>query len=170
MSKVCKSCGEYYDGDYCTKCGYGNKNIKAKTVEKYKKSGNKKRNSENSIYEKKENHELSAKKNNRKNILIFVIVFALGVIIAGLVSSGVFSKGKKADVVKDYFKAISERDFDDYVKCFPDEMKSDYEADREETKLSKEEYMNEFMSDFEDIYGKGCSITAVCGKEKLLKN
>lgn len=169
MSKICKSCGEYYDGEYCTKCGYGNKSTKAMSVEKYKKSANKRRDEKSSIYDKKKS-QAAVKKNTNKNILIFVIIIAIGVIVAGLISSGVFSKEEKSDVVKNYFEAINQRDFDKYLKCFPSEMQDDYESDLEETKLSKEEYMDKFMSDFENVYGKGCSVNAVCGKEKKLKN
>lgn len=169
MSKICKSCGEYYDGEYCTKCGYGNKSIKVKSVDKYKKRSSKGRVNNSSIYDEKKNHA-AVKKNTNKNILIFVIIVALGVIVAGLISSGVFSREKKSEVVKNYFEAINQRDFDKYLKCFPSEMQEDYEADLKETKLSKEEYMYKFMSDFESAYGKGCSINATCGKEKKLDN
>ena len=51
MSKICKSCGEYYDGEYCTKCGYGNKSIKVKSVDKYKKRSSKGRVNNSSIYD-----------------------------------------------------------------------------------------------------------------------
>ena len=38
MSRICKSCGKYFDGDYCNHCGYGKKDIKTKAAEKYKKN------------------------------------------------------------------------------------------------------------------------------------
>lgn len=37
MSKICRSCGSYYEGSYCTKCGYG-KEVKSKSLAKYKKA------------------------------------------------------------------------------------------------------------------------------------
>ena len=73
MSKICKSCGEYYDGEYCTKCGYGNKSIKVKSVDKYKKRSSKGRVNNSSIYDEKKNHA-AVKKNTNKNILIFTII------------------------------------------------------------------------------------------------
>ena len=37
MSKLCKSCGNYYEGDHCDKCGYGDPNLKTHAADKYKK-------------------------------------------------------------------------------------------------------------------------------------
>ena len=61
MSKICKSCGNYYEGDYCTKCGYGNKNLKVKAAEKYKKATKPERFMTDQ--EKKEYYALQQKKN-----------------------------------------------------------------------------------------------------------
>ena len=170
MSKVCKSCGKYYEGEYCTNCGYGNKNLKVKAAEKYKVA-EKKRNAGNiDIYnQNKDKSSEQARKNNKKNLLIFVVIIAIGVIAAGLVSSGVFSSREKTDVINNYFDAINERDFDKYISCFPSEMKKDYKNDRKTLDCSKEEYMDMFVSDFEEMYGKGFSISVKLGKEKLLE-
>ncbi|MGN0601957.1 MAG: hypothetical protein ACI4I7_04525 [Oscillospiraceae bacterium] len=171
MSKICKSCGNYYDGEYCTNCGYGNKKIKVKSVEKYKKATNRKQSANDSIYApQNKNSAEKAGKTTSKNILIILIVIAVAVIAAGLIKSGVFSTEEKTDVINNYFQAINERDFDKYIKCFPSEMKEDYENDRETLNCSKEEYMNKFAEEFEKDYGKGFSITAVCGKEKKLND
>ena len=37
MSKLCKSCGNYYEGDHCDKCGYGDPNLKTHAADKSKK-------------------------------------------------------------------------------------------------------------------------------------
>lgn len=42
MAKVCKSCGNFYKGDFCDKCGYGKEGTKSKVLEKYKKATPKK--------------------------------------------------------------------------------------------------------------------------------
>lgn len=171
MSKICKSCGEYYSGDYCEKCGYGNKELKVKSADKYKKAAKKRGAAESSIYAPKgEQAENVAKKRNSKNLLIILIVIAVAVIAAGLVKSGVFSQGDKTDVINDYFAAINERDFDKYINCFPAEMKADLKKDREALGCSKEEYMDQFAEEFEKDYGKGFTIKAECGKQKVLND
>lgn len=178
MSKICKSCGNYYEGDYCTKCGYGNKNLKVKAAEKYKKATKPERFMTDQ--EKKEYYALQQKKNqektakskekSHKNLLIFVSIVAIAVIIIGLISSGVFSKEEKTDVIYDYFNAINERDFNAFIDCFPSEIKKDYKNDRETLDYSKTEYMDKFAEEFENEYGSGFSINVTCGKEKLLEN
>ena len=42
MAKICKSCGSYYKGSYCEKCGYGKPDTKSKSLEKFKKATPKK--------------------------------------------------------------------------------------------------------------------------------
>lgn len=177
MAKVCKSCGKYYKGDFCENCGYGNKDLKVKAIEKYKKFNKPERfmNDE----EKKEYYDrqrqLRVEKKDRikgksnKNLLIFVAIIALAVIISGLVSSGVIYKSEKSDVINNYFDAINERDFDKYIKCFPSEMKEDYKNDRKKLNYSKSEYMDEFAKAFEEDFGKGFNITIKLGKEKQLE-
>ncbi|MDE6148921.1 MAG: anaerobic ribonucleoside-triphosphate reductase [Ruminococcus sp.] len=179
MSNVCKSCGKYYEGDYCTHCGYGNKDIKTKAAEKYKKTTKPVRfmnDEEKKEYYDRQREKLSEKeakaknpKSNR-NLLIFIAVAAVAVIAAGLISSGVISFGDKTDVIEDYFEAITERDFDKYVNCFPSEMKKDYENDRNELNCSKDEYMEQFVSVFEDDYGDSFSVSVKCGKATKLEN
>ena len=42
MGKICKSCGHYYSGEYCDKCGYGKPAKVAESVKKYRKAARKK--------------------------------------------------------------------------------------------------------------------------------
>ena len=42
MGKTCKSCGHYYSGEYCDKCGYGKPAKVAESVKKYRKAARKK--------------------------------------------------------------------------------------------------------------------------------
>lgn len=170
MSKVCKSCGEYYDGEYCPKCGYGNKDIKSKKVDRYKKSARANRRQQNSIYNNPEQRSAAVGKSNGKNLLVILVVIVAGIIVAGLIKSGVFSSGEKTDVIKDYFQAINERDFDDYVDCFSSEIKKELKNDLKETGLSEKEYMDKLVAGFEEDYGKGVIFSAVCGKQKLIDN
>lgn len=178
MSKICKSCGEYYDGDYCTKCGYGKKDIKSKAAEKYKKytkpvrfmTDEEKKKYYDRQHENYTEKQAGAKKaKSNKNLLIFIIIIAFGIITAGLISSGVISWGDKNDVIEDYFEAITERDFDQYIKCFPSEIRKSIEDERDELGYSKKEYMDEFVSVFKDEYGDGFSVSVECGRATELK-
>lgn len=180
MSKVCKSCGKYYDGEFCPHCGYGNKDLKTKAANKYKKHTKPVRfmdDAEKQEYyerlkqehEQKTSQKKAAPKSN-KNLLIAVAVVAVGIIVAGLIRSGVISWGEKTDVINTYFEAITDRDFDKYISCFPAEMKEDYEKDREELGCSKDEYMEKFVEVFKDEYGDGFTVSAKCGKETKLED
>ena len=86
------------------------------------------------------------------------------IIVAGLISSGVFSFGDKKDVIEDYFEAINDRDFDDYLNCFPAEIKAELKNDRDEANCSKEEYMNKLISVYEDDCGDNIVISFKFGK------
>ena len=35
MSKICKSCGKEYKGEFCEHCGYGDPDLEIKAVKKY---------------------------------------------------------------------------------------------------------------------------------------
>ncbi len=179
MSKVCKSCGNYYEGDYCNHCGYGNKDIKTKAAEKYKKTTKPVRfmtEEEKTQYYDRQREKLSEKaakaKNpkSNKNLLIFIAVAAVAIIVAGLISSGVISFGDKNDVIEDYFEAINQRDFDDYLKCFPSEIKTELKKDREEANCSKEEYMDKLISVYSDDCGENISVSVAFGKTSKLEN
>jgi len=179
MSKICKSCGSYYDGEYCTQCDYGNKDLKVKAADKYKKHTKPIRfmteEEKQEYYErlkKEREQQVSQPKRNKsnKNLLIVVVIIAIGVVIGGLIKSGVISWGDKTDVINDYFDAINERDFDKYIDCLPTEMKEDYKNDRNELGCSKDEYMEEFVSVFKEEYGDNFSVSVKCGKETLLED
>ncbi|MGN1113873.1 MAG: hypothetical protein ACI4RC_01985 [Oscillospiraceae bacterium] len=168
MSKICKSCGSYYDGEYCPKCGYGKKDIKSKTLDKYKKSTEPK-GGQVDIYHHQNSEEAKAK--HKKSSVVTVIglaVIVIAIVVGGLFLFGTFSRQNKTDVVTDYFKAINTRDFDLYIKNMPSAMKNDYENDRELTGYTKKEYMDKFAEDFVNEYGSGFIITAKCGKEKKI--
>lgn len=179
MSKICKSCGKYYDGEYCPHCGYGNKDIKTKAADKYKAkpkpvrfmTEEEKQEYFNKLREEHEKKDTQPKKtNSNKGLLVVVVIVAAAIIVAGLFKSGVISRGEKTDVIEKYFTAITERDYDDYIDCFPNEMKEDYENDRDVLNCSKEEYMEQFVSVFKDEYGEGFSVSVKCGKETKLEN
>ena len=99
MSKLCKSCGNYYEGDHCDKCGYGDPNLKTHAADKYKKPTKPERfrtEEEKELYaewekEKKEDTEIKRHydPNAGKKTLAIVAVVVIGVIVAVLYKSGV---------------------------------------------------------------------------------
>ena len=130
MSKLCKSCGNYYEGDHCDKCGYGDPNLKTHAADKYKKPTKPERfrtEEEKELYaewekEKKEDTEIKRHydPNAGKKTLAIVAVVVIGVIVAVLYKSGVIFSSTKTEVIEKYFKSIQTSDFDSFVVLFYD--------------------------------------------------
>ena len=180
MSKICKSCGNYYDGDYCDKCGYGKKDIHSKAARKYHKSTvperfrTEEQKAEAAVWEAERNSGRTTKghKGSNANVkfLILLAVVAVGVVIAVLASNGIIFSNNKEDVITDYFSAIEKGDFDKFVKCFPKEIKNEYETQREQEGYTKEQCMNEVLfGDFKETYGNDYTIKVKFGKETKLE-
>ena len=182
MSKLCKSCGNYYDGDYCDKCGYGNPNLKTKAADKYKKPTTPERfrtEEQKEQYakwaeeerEKKGDAERAKPKNSKAAVqmLIVVAVVVVGVIVGVLIKTGAIFSSSQKDVVSDYFTAVQQGDFDKFVKCFPDEMKNDYIKERKELGYSEEDYMNALYGSFKESYGDDYTIDLDFGKSTKLE-
>lgn len=173
MSKLCKSCGQYYDGDFCDKCGYGNPELKTKAADKYKKPSKPKKfrtEEDQKLYEQweKEKRDKRTASNSNVKFLIIVAVVVVGVIFAVLIKTGaIFSRDKK-DVIKNYFEAVQSGDFNEFVKCFPKEIKNSYLTDLKESGYSEEEYMKEYNKDFKESYGDDYKISVKFGKETKL--
>ncbi|MBO5448028.1 MAG: hypothetical protein J5994_01750 [Ruminococcus sp.] len=175
MSKLCKSCGNYYDGDHCDKCGYGKDSGTSKAAEKYKKARKPKRfrtAEDDAVYakwdkEKQQNVRVRDPNANR-NFLIVCAVVVIGLIVFVLYQSGAFFKNTREDVVKQYFTAIQEGDYDSFLKCFPKEIKESYEDERKSLGLSKEEAMEEMYGNFKDEYGDGYKIEVEIGRQTKL--
>ena len=179
MSKICKSCGNYYEGDYCDKCGYGDPNLKTHSADKYKKPTKSPRfqtEEDKAVYAKwqQEKQEENGMKrhydpNAGKKTLIIVAVVVVAIIFAALYKSGVIFSSTRTDVVEKYFKAIEESDFESFVDCFPKEMKNEYEAQRKEGGYGEEQVMKEVLyADFIETYGEGYTIDVSFGKETKL--
>ena len=180
MSKLCKSCGNYYEGDHCDKCGYGDPNLKTHAADKYKKPTKPERfrtEEEKELYsewekEKKEDTEIKRHydPNAGKKTLAIVAVVVIGVIVAVLYKSGVIFSSTKTDVIEKYFKSIQTSDFDSFVECFPKEMKNEYEQQRTEGGYGKEQVMKEVLyGDFIESYGADYTIDVSFGRETKLK-
>lgn len=180
MSKLCKSCGNYYEGDHCDKCGYGDPNLKTHAADKYKKPTKPERfrtEEEKELYaewekEKKEDTEIKRHydPNAGKKTLAIVAVVVIGVMVAVLYKSGVIFSSTKTEVIEKYFKSIQTSDFDSFVECFPKEMKNEYEQQRTEGGYGKEQVMKEVLyGDFIESYGSDYTIDVSFGRETKLK-
>lgn len=177
MSKLCRSCGEYYDGEYCEKCGYGDPNIKTKAANKYKKPTKPEKyrtDEEKELYAKWEKErrgdKVKAKRDPKAGLktLIIVAIVAIAMVVLIFFKSGIIFKVNKTDVIEKYFKAIYTCNFDDFTQCQPDQVKKDYENDLKESGLSKDSYLKELYKDFREDYGDDYKINLKYGKQEKL--
>ena len=176
MAKICKSCGSYYKGSYCEKCGYGKPDTKSKSLEKFKKATPKKpvrfmteeEKAAVKVTAKDKPIQKKADPNARRNLLIAVAVVTLGVIIYVLISRGVLFSNKKEDVISQYFTALRDNDFDKFVATVPKEIKNAYKDEREEMGLSGEDYMRRFKEPLVPVYGEGLTLSFELGREEKL--
>ncbi|MBQ8108281.1 MAG: hypothetical protein IJ129_06005 [Ruminococcus sp.] len=178
MAKICKSCGNYYKGEYCDKCGYGKKGEPSKIPDKYKKATKPERfrtDEDRKLYARweKEKQRKKAKSKRRdpnaqKGFLAAVAVVAVGLIVFAMYKSGIFFSNTREQVIEQYFTAIESYDFDKFVKCFPKEIKNDYLDDLEKSELSKEDYMHSLYSFLKEDYGEDCKISVKIESEEHL--
>lgn len=179
MAKICKSCGNYYNGDFCDKCGYGKKVGSSKAARKYKKATKPERfrtDEEKAVYAKWEQEKRQEKSQARvksNSGIKFVAVLAIAVVVVvvfALYKSGVIFSNTRSEVVENYFDAIQSGDYNKFIKCFPDEIRNDYEEDRKNAGLSKEEYLGTLYGDFAETYGDDYEISVELGRETELSS
>ena len=174
MAKECKSCGNYYEGDYCDKCGYGKKPTSSKAAKKYKKATKPERfqtPEEKALYQKwAQEGKKPPKRDPNAGIktLIIVAIVVIGGIFGVLYSTGAIFSSSKTEVITNYFNSITEGDFDKFVKCYPSQIKNDYEDDRSSAGLSKSDYMQKLYGDFKETYGDDYKIDVEFGRETKL--
>ena len=183
MAKTCKSCGAFYSGEYCDKCGYGKPDVKSKSLEKLKKQARRKPDRFMSAEEKQKVYaaerrerekrrqsgaRAAADPNGRRNLLIAVAVVTVIVVLYALISGGVIFNGSKNDVIEQYFRALDENDFDKFTKAVAPEIEDIYKKERSDLGLGKEEYMKRFKQDLEAYYGTGLTISVSIGREEEL--
>ena len=183
MAKTCKSCGAFYSGEYCDKCGYGKPDVKSKSLEKLKKQARRKPDRFMSAEEKQKAYaaerrerekrrqsgaRAAADPNGRRNLLIAVAVVTVIVVLYALISGGVIFNGSKNDVIEQYFRALDENDFDKFTKAVAPEIEDIYKKERSDLGLGKEEYMKRFKQDLEAYYGTGLTISVSIGREEEL--
>lgn len=161
MSKECKSCGNYFSGEQCDKCGWTPKKAPTKAAEPDKAHN------ETSPETENENTRRSDP-NAGRNFLFTVIIAALAVAVFALWKSGAIFSNTREEVVTQYFKAIGDGDYDSFVKCFPKEIKADYEQDRITSGLDKKAYMQGLYNELYSEYGSDMKINAtIMNEEKL---
>ncbi|MBR1863130.1 MAG: hypothetical protein IJ806_03460 [Ruminococcus sp.] len=177
MGKICKSCGNYYSGEYCDKCGYGKKVGISKAAKKYRRSRKPERfrtEEDKKLYakwereERRENAGRTADPGANRNFLITILLVAVGVVFVALYRSGAIFSNTRTELVEGYFTSIEKGDFKGFVKSFPKEIKYDYERDMKDSGLGEAEYMQALYKDFEDKYGAGYTITVEFGNETEL--
>ena len=179
MGKICKSCGSYYSGDWCDKCGYGKPAGVSESVKKYRKAAKRKPErmqtaEDKKLYAKwaKEEREEAVEKRQdpkaQQHFLIVVVLAAVIVLFIALYRSGKIFSNTREEVVGQYFDSIRDGDFDKFVKCFPKEIKRDYESDMMDSGLSEDDYMKALYQDLADQYGEGYSINIKLGNETQL--
>lgn len=180
MGKICKSCGNYYSGEYCDKCGYGKPAKVCESVRKYRKAARRKPErmqtaEDKKLYakwDKEEKQELSERARDpkaRQHFLIVVLIAACIVIGYALYSSGAIMSNTREEVIRQYFNSITASDYDKFVKCFPKEIRREYDDDRNNSGLGKKEYMQALYEYFTDRYGEGYAIELEFGNEKKLE-
>lgn len=176
MAKVCKSCGNFYKGSYCDKCGYGKEGTESKVLEKYKRATPKKpvrfmteEELKNAGSGRKVIKQKPVDPNGRRNLLIAIVLVTLGVVIYVLISRGLLFSNTRESVIEQYFTALNKSDFDKFVDTMPKEIKKVYTDERSSMSLGKEEYMKRFKQDLTDAYGDGLSVNYTLGREEQVK-
>ncbi len=164
MSKICKSCGKEYKGEFCEHCGYGDLNLKTHAADKYKTKTPVRYmtpEQKDEYYEalKQKQRERSrggAKAHDPRQVrLLIIIAIVVGLLVFGtLFGTGALGFAEKnTDVIEKYFKAINDRDFDKYSSCFPSEIRKSIEQDLKDTGYSDKQYMDAYCADFAAEYG-----------------
>lgn len=169
MSKICRSCGKEYKGEFCEHCGYGDPALKTHAADKYKTKTPVRYmtpEQKEEYYEQLKQKQLERRKSGKKARdpkqvrLLIIIAAAVGLLIFGtLFRTGALGIAEKnTDVIEKYFKAINDRDFDKYASCFPREIKNSITSDLKETGYSEKKYMEAYCSDFAAEYGQDFKI------------
>lgn len=174
MAKECKSCGNYYKGDYCDKCGYGKKVTSSKSAVKYKKATKPERfrtAEDNKLYaqwdKEREDRRKSDPNRNKKFLLLVLIVF-IAMVFFVLYKSGIIFSNTRTEVIEQYFNAIQNKDYDKFLECHSKEIKNEYETDRKSMGISKDDAMQFLYGDLDEEYGKGFTIDVDFGRETQL--
>ncbi|MBR1392395.1 MAG: hypothetical protein IJ561_01005 [Ruminococcus sp.] len=173
--KICPSCGSYYKGSSCDKCGYGKPETESKELEKYKKKIPKKpvrfmtqEEIKTAGDNRKKEQARRVDPNARRNLLIAILIVTLLVLGYVLISRGLLFSNRREDVINQYWQAFNDNDFDKFIDTMPGEIRAVYKDERSQLGLGKEEYMRTFKKDLEEIYGAGFTITVEQGREDKL--
>ncbi|MCR5816638.1 MAG: hypothetical protein K6F91_07135 [Ruminococcus sp.] len=179
-TKICKSCGAEYKGDYCDKCGYGKPDVTSKALEKMKKDGAKPvrfmtpEEKEAYYAELKEKSAKSKGKKKKKfkaskGAVAAIFLMAGIIIFVSLVASGTISLSSKTKAIDAYFTAIQDKDYAGFSGALHPDIKKQYDSDIAELGATKDNYMSDYYcKDFDEKYGEGFTIkTELSEPEKL---
>ncbi|MCC8192076.1 MAG: hypothetical protein LIO41_03435 [Ruminococcus sp.] len=176
MTKVCKSCGKEYTGDYCEHCGYGNPDLKIKSAEKYKQTQKPLKvmtDEERTEYSKEQKEKRAGKKLPKKatkilSCIVGVLIVAAIVLFVLYRQGYIFNSVQKEDVAEKYFDSINSRSFSDFLSCVPPAVKEVYEDEAEELGLDDSNALDTLYSDMIEMYGDDFEIDTTLGKAKTV--
>ncbi len=170
MTKICKSCGMEYSGDFCEHCGYGKEPERAKAYDKYK--SNRQRKSEKEAAASKPEKNGQAKKGGvsggQIGVIIGIAILTVGVMVWSLWRDGVIGAGDKTGPIVSYFEAIAENDYEKYVNTMPEAIAETYDDYMSANGLSEDTFIRESYADYTEIFGQGFTAAVSCGDEEKM--
>lgn len=189
MIKYCKSCGKEYSGECCPHCGYGKKDLKIKALDKYKvekperfmtdeeKAQRNERLAAKREAEKKAMKASGAKsrqaqrKKSQWGFIILAAAVFLALLLFLLYQAGyIFQGTDKTEVIKTYFSAIDDGDFESYLSTMVEPMAEDYRTQAKKLGISDADAMDELYYDYTESFGKGYTIKVECGNEEAVSS
>ena len=170
-TKICKSCGAEYKGEYCDKCGYGKPGVTSHSLEKLKNEARQKPvrhmtpEEKEAYYAELKQKRISVNKKKKKvkaskrAVLIFAALMCF-IVFVSLVATGTISFTSKTKSIESYFRAIEEKDYTSFAASLHSEIRKQYDSDISELGTTKDKYMSDYYcKDLEERYGEGFKIS-----------
>ena len=168
-TRICKSCGAEYKGEYCDKCGYGKPDVTSKALEKMKKEGAKPVRfmtpEEKEAYYAELKLKNAGKKKAQKKVkasksaVLAIFLMAAIIIAVSLFATGTISIGSKTAVIESYFEAIENKDYSAFSASLHPSIKQQYDNDITDLGATKDNYMQDYYcKDLDERYGEGFKI------------
>ncbi|WP_028511202.1 hypothetical protein [Ruminococcus sp. NK3A76] len=180
-TRICKSCGAEYKGEYCDKCGYGKPDVTSKALEKMKKDGAKPvrfmtPEEKEAYYAELKKKKISVNRNKKKvkaskGAVLAVFGVLAVIVVISLFATGTISLTSKTAPIEAYFKAIEEKDYAGFANSLHPDVRKQYEEDIAVLGATKDNYMSDYYcKDLEDRYGEGFTIKAELSDPKKLSD
>ena len=178
-TRICKSCGAEYKGEYCDKCGYGKPNVTSAALEKMKREGAKpvrfmtpeEKEAYYAELKKREAGKKKAKKKVKasKGAVLAIFLMAAIIIVGSLFATGTISLGNKTAAIESYFRAIQDKDYSAFSSALHPYIRKQYENDIAELGTTQDNYMQDYYcKDLDERYGEGYTVkTELSEPQKL---